>query len=1205
MSSSGFIYLKRDCPICAGTSRECRQSKQTNLIHCRGQINSIPSGWVFRGTDIWGFQLFAEFEDSDQEDSKWLDRQRDLTIKRQRNLEQRRSALAAQERDEAIRRIHKYFGLSSKHRQNLRDRGLCDGHINRLPYFSFHAGQEVPQQTPANLPGVRRGRLAVKEAGFACPIPNIDGVVVGWQNRFDDESNGKYRWPSGDKSSHLSNGELPIGVYRPDGGVVRRGIGHAEGFIKPDIIAQQWGLPTLGAASANFAASPKQWRLSLERLSAELRTTDIYWFVDAGSVCNPQVLNQYLRSWKKLKEWGYSVHIVWYSQVDKSIGDPDEISQEVRKSARLITISEYLDIAAKYGGIKSEKAEYSDEYSEYQKWELEEERVEEAQALEKFSDWFKQRAKRLKRLARWQHGVKSSGKECPQIIEGKNEIIFDADISLPSPHEFNSEFKPPKIIFKAGERLKVIAAAKKAGWQFVNDTSFMGLGKSHDAGLLFPNPSGDDGEKSNTIWYFDLGHTNPSTATVEQMKDLPPRHDGMVPIEGKYTPSGEPHLRWRKPDEVPMIPSLCHEADSFIQLQQKGWDINAEKESIEDDNGKSQERNKICKKCPFAGKCHLEVGDGFGYLFKRKEVLKVSQIRANIDSAPREDYDYSGDIAFVEEASRHLKGTKSLSAWDSELAKLWSMVERKAPEAFSRLQSLRFAFQDAFDGKFSKVEGGINRGTDHDALLENLPSITSIGIPLSSDFQQATEESIQELIAQVRKAMPSIDEIVEEADSVTGIGGKWRQAGNFVRNAFKAEAHQRAKENIENLPPNILIDFLEIWAGIKPGALRISGKKLTVTQQDTHQAHLLNQMSFVDLLDATGDKNHLAKILMVEPEAILEIEQERPSLDNLEVINVNLRGMKSRQISKDCEQRQEAFLKWVKEQHWDANVKALSLKGSHLDIDGHWFLDNRSTNAFKATDVIVAFHTPRVNLGISQDEYRAVYGCLDDGFTDYYNKLSEAEMIQLVGRQRAHQYPNRKFILYIVGTDQDLSYLNSEYGIQITNREAVDICVEAGSAGERTYRRIVDAARLMAEAGEKVTQQAIADQIGKSQKLISKTIAKVCGSWGQFKSLVLSLLDIHRDGTKPEDGITEAQLEDELPHEDAAAIAEILPYAAGRGSPETFIEEIVSVAKVYGMRQLRRILNLMPHEARVEVLRSVLAPLGQGFAQLILSEMQT
>lgn len=424
--------------------------------------------------------------------------------------------------------------------------------------------------------------------------------------------------------------------------------------------------------------------------------------------------------------------------------------------------------------------------------------------------------------------------------------------------------------------------------------------------------------------------------------------------------------------------------------------------------------------------------------------------------------------------------------------------------------------------------------------------------------------------------------------------------------AFKAEAHQKTKENIENLPPNILIDFLEVWSNRQPGALRINGKKLTVTCHDTHHTGILNQMKFVDLLDATGDKKHLAKILQVASEDILEIEQERPQLDNLMVLNVNMKGMGSSQISNDCKQRQQALVNWIREHHWDANVKVLSLKASHLKIDGHWFYDNRSTNSFKGTDVIVAFHTPRINLGLAQDEYRTLYGSLE-GFGEYYDGLIRAEVIQLVGRQRAHQYPDRKFILYLAGTNQDLTYLSRDYGIRVINREAIDLCVDAGSAGERTFRRIVDAAQAIIASGKsvnEVTQQEIADQIGKCQKSISKTIAKVCGGWIQFKRLVLSLYMPYREGTKEEELVKEAELEAELPREDAIAVGKHLPYVAANNPPEDLIGEIVSVVNAYGVRHLNRILNLMPHEERVAVLRHVLTLLGEGFAQSTLNELE-
>jgi hypothetical protein len=283
----------------------------------------------------------------------WRQRQQERSSRRQREKEElAKGALSETDRDQAIRRIHRHFGISQKHRQNLRARGLCDSHIDRLPYFSFHPSQEIPQFTPASLPGVRRSKLAVKESGFTCPIPNIDGLIIGWQNRFDNTEGGKYRWPSGEKSAHLPNGELPIGVYRPDNGVTRRAIGHSEGFLKADIIAQQWGLPTLGAASANFVASPEQWKKSLETLSAELWTRTIYWFPDAGAVANFHVTSQYLKAWEKLTEWDYQVQVVWYGQIRKETGDADEISQEFRESARLISTDEYLAIARLHGGVR-------------------------------------------------------------------------------------------------------------------------------------------------------------------------------------------------------------------------------------------------------------------------------------------------------------------------------------------------------------------------------------------------------------------------------------------------------------------------------------------------------------------------------------------------------------------------------------------------------------------------------------------------------------------------------------------------------------------------------------------------------------------------------------------------------------------------------------------------------------------------------------
>ncbi len=55
------------------------------------------------------------------------------------------------------------------------------------------------------------------------------------------------------------------------------------------------------------------------------------------------------------------------------------------------------------------------------------------------------------------------------------------------------------------------------------------------------------------------------------------------------------------------------------------------------------------------------------------------------------------------------------------------------------------------------------------------------------------------------------------------------------------------------------------------------------------------------MLDATGNKQLLAKRLGIEANSIIEIEQELPNLSNLTVVNVSMSGMSSNQWSPNCQ----------------------------------------------------------------------------------------------------------------------------------------------------------------------------------------------------------------------------------------------------------------------------------------------------------------
>src|SRR4028119_2169766 len=100
---SAFIPLKRNCSVCSGVRRDCRQNKENGIVHCRADLNIIPTGWKALGQDKWGFEMYAPAS-NEQSPEDWQQRQRKQQAQRQRELGGvGRGALRESEREEAIR----------------------------------------------------------------------------------------------------------------------------------------------------------------------------------------------------------------------------------------------------------------------------------------------------------------------------------------------------------------------------------------------------------------------------------------------------------------------------------------------------------------------------------------------------------------------------------------------------------------------------------------------------------------------------------------------------------------------------------------------------------------------------------------------------------------------------------------------------------------------------------------------------------------------------------------------------------------------------------------------------------------------------------------------------------------------------------------------------------------------------------------------
>ncbi|MGL5135815.1 MAG: hypothetical protein ACRC78_25070, partial [Planktothrix sp.] len=90
--------------------------------------------------------------------------------------------LTDEQLDREARKILKQLGLTSKHREQLRGRGLTDEQIDQRGFKSVDRYQEfnlIP--ISPNFPGMgTKGTLTNSGSGFLIPARNIKGLIIGF-----------------------------------------------------------------------------------------------------------------------------------------------------------------------------------------------------------------------------------------------------------------------------------------------------------------------------------------------------------------------------------------------------------------------------------------------------------------------------------------------------------------------------------------------------------------------------------------------------------------------------------------------------------------------------------------------------------------------------------------------------------------------------------------------------------------------------------------------------------------------------------------------------------------------------------------------------------------------------------------------------------------------------------------------------------------
>ncbi len=1120
---SDFIRLKKTCPVCGGERDDCRQSTITGFIHCRG--HNVNSNWIAIKEDSLGFMMYVYYLEYERYKREKFDdwqlylqnQKKKVSIKikkKQELLAKYRASLSIDDRDRLFRIILNQLELKEDDRQQFYLRNFSDEEIEKGMYRSVSKWQKLTIPVNDGMPGVAIGgkSLVVHSEGILCPIFNPDGLIIGIQIRYHNaQRSGKYNWVAGAKNrklrptSHLQNGELPIGYYDgkiwsstpliplPDG--MKNPVIIAEGTsIKPFRISTRTGIITIGASGGCHHKSPEQLKTYLEYAKAD----GVIISPDAGSRTNKHVLSQYLQTKELLESWGYKVTIAWWGQDSKDVGDLDECAEEKLLAIEYLTWEEFdcvertttrhhykernLETKKEFGEPSTE--EYNAFVKEQEQQQEIDELSEEFEAKRDLFQYLNGFIRKVGKKARKQlKASKSKIKGIYNKLKKKNILEWNPSIPIPKPSEVSS--LPDIIKFKKGDRLPLIEALREAGWQYILDTSGTGTGKSYDS-VFLENPDGN-------IWYADINHRNPSIPEIlDIFEDLMPRHEGIIiDANGKFRLA-----KTEEEKENAIYPSNCFRASLFTQLAKKGYDPNAKTMG---------DQNPICGTCPAfksfvktsdgtsAPKCSASSGEGWGYKNMRQLILahhkKITGFPSSfpeplMDLANNAEntglWDYSNDIIIWEEFNQLVSGIKIIQGLKNDISEWFDLVWDKLPHLYDKISPLRQTLIHIFNNPSEIPRHGYN----HEALLEIFDK-NKIDLAL---------EEIEEI-----QSLQTVEDKVVIPDRVgyKEIEGVDKSAINLTNRFFAHEAILETHENFEKMPSNILPIFLKVLLGYEQGAIRLNkiGQKecsVTVTTGDRRIPSIAAAAKTNILLDATGNKQNVSAKYQVDLNKIVQIEQETPPLDNLEIIHVKMTGLGSNEYSDQALQRVKNAIDFIKQENGD-KIPVLSLKKYKKDLssDGHWFNESRGSNDYQGEETMIFVGTPNTNLGAVEDSYYTWFGTLD-GFEEYYEELQKNEVVQGFGRQRVNRYSDRSFKIYYLATNLDLSWVK-EKGIKLTSMEALELTLSAGDPSQISRYVILQAIMEMVKTGkvlEDIRQKDIAENIGKSENSVQKLCAK-------------------------------------------------------------------------------------------------------------------
>lgn len=313
------------CQVCGDKTSKCRTHVRGEIYLCAtygaaSKFDRVDEFECRKTGDRWATFKLYQGDQSPTDKQEMLARLTKIRQESQKREEARRErALSVELIDKAIRSLSNWFDLDDDHRADLVKRGLTTEQIKQGLYFTVTPKATTPAELPPNVPGIKNGRIVVTGRGYACIAFNGDGLAIGYQIRLDNRDKSKYRWATGEISSHLKNGELPLSYHPLQAGTE---LYLMEGLNKSFIAHHRLGIATLGASSGHFAASGEQFKQIIELIPSQ---TKLVIVPDAGAIANPDVLRAIQQTADLIAELGREVLYLWWNQNTKDDPDIDEL----------------------------------------------------------------------------------------------------------------------------------------------------------------------------------------------------------------------------------------------------------------------------------------------------------------------------------------------------------------------------------------------------------------------------------------------------------------------------------------------------------------------------------------------------------------------------------------------------------------------------------------------------------------------------------------------------------------------------------------------------------------------------------------------------------------------------------------------------------------------------------------------------------------